>query len=238
VGSFSSLALDIGFDSLGGNLGSAHGSRGRDLENTTKARVLAHREHTIRRFSMVRLLPVAVNEGRTRRGDFRPPFGTTPCTRGSDTLHLEEPAMQIRKILVPTDFSDSAQRALEHAVAWAKTFRAEIHLLHAYQLPIQIGVGEPVALPQEFFDQMRARAQSRLDELRTKLESDGLVVHAHITADAASSAIVESADQLGADLIVMGTRGLTGMKHILLGSVAERTVRLAHCPVMTVKGPS
>jgi nucleotide-binding universal stress UspA family protein len=63
-------------------------------------------------------------------------------------------------------------------------------------------------------------------------------VHAHITADAASSAIVESADQLGADLIVMGTRGLTGMKHILLGSVAERTVRLAHCPVMTVKGPS
>ena len=145
--------------------------------------------------------------------------------------------MQIRSILVPTDFSESASRALEHAVAWAKTFRARIHLLHAYQVPIQIGVGEPVPLPQEFFDQMRERSQRRLDELAAKLRSDGLDAATHLTAEAPSRAIVEVAEQLGVDLIVMGTRGLTGMKHVLLGSVAERTVRLAPCPVMTVKEP-
>jgi nucleotide-binding universal stress UspA family protein len=146
--------------------------------------------------------------------------------------------MQIRSILVPTDFSESASRALEHAIAWAKTFRARIHLLHAYQVPIQIGVGEPVPLPQEFFDQMRERAQRRLDELAAKLRSDGIDAATHLTPEAASRAIVEVAEQLGVDLIVMGTRGLTGMKHVLLGSVAERTVRLAPCPVMTVKEPA
>ncbi len=146
--------------------------------------------------------------------------------------------MEIRSILVPTDFSESASRALEHAVAWAKTFRARIHLLHAYQVPIQIGVGEPVPLPQEFFDQMRDRAQRRLDELAAKLGSEGVEVRTHLALEAAPRAIVDAADQLGVDLIVMGTRGLTGMKHVLLGSVAERTVRLASCPVMTVKEPA
>jgi len=143
--------------------------------------------------------------------------------------------MQIRTILVPTDFSESAACALEHAIGWAKTFRSEIHLLHAYQVPIQIGVGEPVPLPQEFFDQMRERAQRRLDELRAKAQSHGVGVHVHLTPEAPSSAIVDAAGQLEADLIVMGTRGLTGMKHVLLGSVAERVVRLAPCAVMTVK---
>lgn len=143
--------------------------------------------------------------------------------------------MQVRSILVPTDFSESASRALEHAVGLAKTFRARIDLLHAYQVPIQIGVGEPVPLPQEFFDQMRERAQRRLDDLAAKLSSDGVEVRTHLALEAASRAIVEAAEQLGVDLIVMGTRGLTGMKHVLLGSVAERTVRLAPCPVMTVK---
>ena len=146
--------------------------------------------------------------------------------------------MQIRSILVPTDFSESAARALEHAVSWAKTFRARIHLLHAYQVPIQIGVGEPVPLPQEFFDQMRDRAQRRLDDLAAKLSSDGIDVQTHLALEAASPAIVQAAEELGVDLIVMGTRGLTGMKHVLLGSVAERTVRLSPCPVMTVKEPA
>ncbi len=68
------------------------------------------------------------------------------------------------------------------------------------------------------------------------MTGEGIQCESHLIAQTPSAAIVEAAEQIGADLIVMGTRGLSGLKHILLGSVAERTVRVAPCPVMTVKG--
>ena len=63
----------------------------------------------------------------------------------------------------------------------------------------------------------------------------GIAASGHVVADPAAPAIAHAAEELHADLIVMGTRGLSGLKHVVLGSVAERTVRLAPCPVMTVK---
>jgi len=143
--------------------------------------------------------------------------------------------MEIRAILVPTDFSEPAGHAFEHALELAKAFGSRIQLLHAYQLPVQLGIGEPVPLPQEFFDQLRARGQQHLDELVEKAKARGIEATSELIQDAPAHAICEAAKRAKADMIVMGTRGLTGVKHVLLGSVAERTVRSAPCPVLTVR---
>ncbi len=144
--------------------------------------------------------------------------------------------MPFRKILVPTDFSTCADQALERAVQLARLTSAELHLLHAYELPTTLGaIDVPLALPQEFFDRIREAAQSQLEQRMKKLTLEGLRARAHLTLDTPSRAILDVAAKLGVDLIVMGTHGRTGMKHVLLGSVAERTVRLATCPVLTVK---
>jgi nucleotide-binding universal stress UspA family protein len=146
--------------------------------------------------------------------------------------------MQFHKILVPTDFSKAAEHALERAVELAKLAQGEIHLMHAYELPTKVGaVDVPLAIPQEFFDQMRDTAQRYVDEGVKRASAQGVKVYGYLTCATPARAILDAADEIGADLIVMGTHGHTGIKHLLLGSVAERIVRLAHCPVMTVKSP-
>ena len=142
--------------------------------------------------------------------------------------------MEIRSILVPIDFSPSAAAAFQRAIELAKVFGAELELLHAYQLPVQLGVGEPVPLPQEFFDQLRKRAQAQLDEWVEKARAQGLKASGTLRQDAPAHAIPEAAGEKHVDLVVMGTRGLTGLKHFALGSVADRVVRSAPCPVLTV----
>jgi nucleotide-binding universal stress UspA family protein len=144
--------------------------------------------------------------------------------------------VQIKTILVPTDFSKAADCALERAIALAELTHAEIHLVHAYELPSTLGALDvPLALPQEFFDQIREAAQKQLEQRVKKVNAAGLEGQGHVTVDTPARALLDAAAKVGADLIVMGTHGRTGMKHVLLGSVAERAVRLATCPVMTVK---
>ena len=75
----------------------------------------------------------------------------------------------------------------------------------------------------------------RLRESQEKVEAEGVLAEASVLSAFPPQAIAEMAQGIGADLIVMGTRGLTGIRHVMLGSVAERTVRLAPCPVLTVK---
>jgi nucleotide-binding universal stress UspA family protein len=144
--------------------------------------------------------------------------------------------VQIHTILVPTDFSRSAEHALERARQLAHLTRADVHLLHAYELPVQTGLGDPVVvIPQDFFDQVRDTARGRLDEVAAKIGVEGIDVQTHLVCDSPMRAILETAQSIGASLIVMGTHGHTGVARALLGSVTERTVRLAHCPVLTVK---
>jgi universal stress protein A len=146
--------------------------------------------------------------------------------------------MQIKTILVPTDFSKSADQALERALQLAELTQAEIHFVNAYELPTAVGTLDvPLALPQEFFDQIRDASQRQLDQRVKKATAGGIKAQAHLTCDTPARAILDAAAKVNADLIVMGTHGRTGMKHVLLGSVAERVVRLATCPVMTVKAP-
>jgi nucleotide-binding universal stress UspA family protein len=142
--------------------------------------------------------------------------------------------VKIKKILVPVDFSPHAERAQEVAVEFAKTFGAEVQLLHAYSLPVSVVGPYDYQIPAAMLSEMRESAARRLDHEVKKLGRAGVPVTGMITEGVPTQAITEAAEQLGADLIVMGTRGLTGLKHVLLGSVTERTIRHAHCPVLTV----
>ncbi len=142
--------------------------------------------------------------------------------------------MKIQSILVPVDFSGGSDAAVEYALVLARESEAKIQLLHSY--PVSPGVATPYgpALPDAVFESIRGGAERKLADAKERLEREGVTVAAHLTAEPPSFAIAEAAEELGVDCIVMGTRGLSGLKHVLLGSVAERTVRTAPCPVFTV----
>jgi nucleotide-binding universal stress UspA family protein len=144
--------------------------------------------------------------------------------------------LTIRRILVPVDFSACSDRAVETALALAKSFAAEVHLLHCYQVTPATLAPYGIVVPETFEHDVRIAALRRLSEMRAKASANGSMVREHLSARYPSEEISELAEKLGVDLIVMGTRGLTGVKHVVLGSVAERTVRMAPCPVLTVKG--
>jgi nucleotide-binding universal stress UspA family protein len=158
-----------------------------------------------------------------------------PCAvltvKGGDSAAMET----IDKIIVAVDFSEHADRALDAAIEFAKQFGAELHLIHALDVRIPMMTPYEVVIPTAFIEQARGAVRSKLEVLVQKAATEGVTATSHMTEAPAASAIVELAEELGADLVVMGTRGHTGLKHVLLGSVAERTLRHAPCSVLTVK---
>ncbi len=146
--------------------------------------------------------------------------------------------MKFDTILVPTDFSDDAARALETAIQLAKQYSGRIVLLHAYPVDLPItypGFSGGGMIPEDFYRELRAQADAHVQQVAKEAAGSGVDVTGKAVTSPASAAIVAEAELLPADLIVMGTRGRTGLKHILLGSVAERVVRTAPCPVLSVK---
>lgn len=145
--------------------------------------------------------------------------------------------MKVDTILLPTDFSHDAEKAASAACDLAKLLDAKVVVLHAYQVdvPIVSPMAGGYALPTGFYEEIRSHAASQVDEVVKKLTADGIDASGVTLCEPAALAIVEQAEDLPADLIVMGTRGHTGLKHVVLGSVAERVVRTAPCPVLTVK---
>jgi nucleotide-binding universal stress UspA family protein len=144
----------------------------------------------------------------------------------------------IGRMVVAVDFSEYADRALDAAVAFAKQFGAELHLVHAFDVRIPLVTPYEVAIPTAFMEEARDAAASKLDSLIQDVAVEGVTAIPHLSEVPAASAIADLAEELGADLIIMGTRGHTGLKHVLLGSVAERTLRHAPCSVLTVKASS
>jgi nucleotide-binding universal stress UspA family protein len=138
-------------------------------------------------------------------------------------------------ILVPHDFSPASDAALRRAVRLAKAAQGRIHLLHAYAWPVRGVMPYEMTIPAGVADGIRAGIEEKLAELRAGVEREGVAATSEVSAETAVEAVVAAAEKLGAGVIVMGTRGLTGLKHVVLGSVAERTVRLAPCPVLAVK---
>jgi universal stress protein A len=145
--------------------------------------------------------------------------------------------MKIQSILVATDFSEGADEALAYAADLAAHFEAEVVLLHAYN--VEIPMASPVmsggyVLPDGFFEEISKQARLRTEEKARKLEAAGLRVIQVALDEPAAIAIVDEARRRNVDMIVMGTRGLTGLKHVALGSIADKVVRTAPCPVLTV----
>ena len=139
-------------------------------------------------------------------------------------------------ILVPIDFSEHSSRALDLAIQLAKTHSARIELVHSFPVVLPPLSPYDTIYPTDFTAKCREAAEAKLAEWREKVSAAGIAVNAKATPEPPSEAIPENAKELGADLIVMGTRGLSGLKHVMLGSVAERTLRAAPCPVLTVRG--
>jgi nucleotide-binding universal stress UspA family protein len=139
------------------------------------------------------------------------------------------------RIVTAVDFSEHARKALDAAAELARKFDSELHLVHAFELPFPVLTPYEVALPENFVGDARAAARRELDELEKELSAAGVKVTVHLREGPPDAAIDELAQEINADLIVIGTRGNSGLKHVLLGSVAERTLRHAPCPVLTIK---
>lgn len=161
--------------------------------------------------------------------------------------------MRLQKILVPIDYSDHSYQALQWGASLAQIYGAQIILLHVLpkaveELPRHLptrdwvphyyyegGPGtEAIRLEPVIIDLIED-ARSRLDDLAAKDLQENLPVQVRIAVGKPGVEILRQAADEGVDLIVMGTHGRTGLRHALLGSVAEKVVRTAPCPVFTVK---
>jgi nucleotide-binding universal stress UspA family protein len=141
--------------------------------------------------------------------------------------------MKISNILVPTDFSPCSEQALDYAIEMADKLGAKVHLLSVIGIP-SYGVPElGVGLTATMMDNMITDTQRALDQLTRDRKS---VSQALVRAGDARDVILQTAEELPADLIVMGTHGRRGISRALLGSVAEMIVRTSPVPVLTVRG--
>lgn len=146
--------------------------------------------------------------------------------------------MKLRRVLHPSDFSRASAAAFTRAVALAKASRAELVLAHVMSLPVPMaGDGYiPPRVWEEMEASSRAYAQKQIDALVAKARKAGVRVKTLLLTGVPHERIVKAARSQRADLVVMGTHGRTGLKRFFLGSVAERVVASAACPVMTVRG--
>lgn len=144
------------------------------------------------------------------------------------------------RILVPTDFSPQSAAALEAAKGLATRFGASLHLVHVLEDPYAIAAYSADALgylPPGIKETWQHEAAKNLNALLTPVERTQFrATTAVLFSESPAREIVEHADYNHIDLIVMGTHGRGGVAHLLLGSVTERVVRTAKCPVLTVRG--
>jgi nucleotide-binding universal stress UspA family protein len=143
----------------------------------------------------------------------------------------------IRKILVPTDFDLAADTALDYARELAVRFGAAVHVLHVADSVYlrTFGAESAAVMAPQLQAEIEEAAGKRLNELVAARGASNPPMTASLATSAAPAfAIVEYAKEHGTDLIVMGTHGRGPFGHLMLGNVAERVVRLAPCPVLTV----
>lgn len=144
---------------------------------------------------------------------------------------------KIRRIVCPVDFSEGAGSAIEYAIDLAKDTGAEVRFVHVYQIPVYALPDGAVIGGPELAARLGVQLQNELEALKKKYEGAGVKIDTQLIEGVPHAEIVRAAKELPADMIVMGTHGRGGLSHLLLGSVAERVVRTAECPVLTVRQP-
>ena len=146
--------------------------------------------------------------------------------------------LQFKTILVATDFSQTSEHALEYARALATSFGGTLHLLHVVPDPVIASAWSEAYA----YDLTGLGERLRLDAERQLAEKVQTIRDVVVTTEALvgrpAAIIGLTAAERGADLIVMGTHGRSGVTHFIMGSVAERVVRSAPCPVLTVRDPA
>jgi len=160
------------------------------------------------------------------------PANVGPESKGTGSPH--GPAIDLRRILAPVDFSPASQRGLAFAAALAGRFHSQLHLLH---------VVEPPVLPEwgyAHIPQREARLRHAAEERLPRLPSEcginpALVASTKIRSGEAEDEICKAAAEERADVVVLASHGLGGIQHAFFGSTAERVVRRAPCPVLTVR---
>jgi len=145
----------------------------------------------------------------------------------------DAPVFQLKKILVPVDFSECSLKALQYAVAFARQFGAELSLLHVVEayLPVPEMGAVDVALIQS---QMREAAEKELEKLRQSLDAE-VSPKAVLRLGNPYLETIRAAKELDTDVIILSTHGRTGLAHVFMGSIAENVVRHAPCPVLVVR---
>jgi len=144
--------------------------------------------------------------------------------------------MQFRHILAPTDFSEYSKSAVASALEWAKTFGAKLTILHVVELPPYPVEGYvPPAMSATFLEDLERQAAADLAQVVPEAEAAGIEVARVVAVGTPYRTIIETAEAEHVDLIVMATAGRTGFSHLVLGSIAERVVRTATCPVLTMR---
>jgi nucleotide-binding universal stress UspA family protein len=141
--------------------------------------------------------------------------------------------IELHNILCPTDFSEPSRAATDYALEFARTFQARLHLLYVIEDPLLYSPMFGGYVPKS--DDFEAYAQTGLESWVLPEDAVGVDVERRWVHGRAFSRILQDAAEHGIDLIVMGTHGRGFLPHLLLGSVAERVVRHAPCPVLTVR---
>lgn len=143
-----------------------------------------------------------------------------------------------QRILLATDFSDASASAAEVAVTMAKTFGAGLHVLHVLESEIPVMSDSMVYLPPTYFEELENRAAEQLEQVISREDRDKLSVTLVMRKGSPFVEIVRYARDQKMDLIVQGTHGRGVVAHVLMGNVAEKVVRKAPCPVLTVRHPA
>jgi nucleotide-binding universal stress UspA family protein len=156
------------------------------------------------------------------------------CARENTHTSAEQPMIP-KKILVPTDYSDTAEHGTRYAFELAQALGAKVSLLHVYAIPVPPEAG---GMASDFVRETQQEAEKQLQYAAAKYQGSGLLAGTQLVSGDASEAILSTAREIGADLIIIGTHGRSGVRRMLLGSVAETVLRRAPCPVLAIRDPS
>jgi nucleotide-binding universal stress UspA family protein len=147
--------------------------------------------------------------------------------------------IQLRRILLPTDFSDFSAAARKYACAFADQFQAELHVLHVIQdlAPLAPEPGVVIPPQHDFLKELEQNAHAMLERVLDPEWAAGKTVVRAVRQGPPHLEIVRYAKESVTDLIVIGTHGRTGLAHVFMGSVVEKVLRKSPCPVLTVRHP-
>jgi len=144
--------------------------------------------------------------------------------------------IQLKKVLVPTDFSEYSQHALQYGLSFSKEYRAQMILLHVIEDPFYPSTGANFGFDMEdYFRRMEDDSRERMARMVPPEIEKEISVERIVARGSAFLEIIRLAKERGVDMIVLATHGRTGLAHVLMGSVTEKVVRKAPCPVLVVR---